>query len=87
MNDLEFEKIYGWKNRETHRTFLIIDTSLTDVVFEFKKSSKNWIELSDKLKSFFNEMIETDEGRKVIIQIGSLERVDFDQITKHFMEE
>lgn len=85
MNEDEFRKIYGYENRETHRCVLFLQ-STEYLIEEFKSESKDWIELSDKLKDFFYEMIETDGGRRILVQIGSLERVDFDEIAKSFME-
>ena len=79
-----------WKNHETRTVFLhlVNDFELYELTEKFKAESSNWVELSDKLNSYFKEMTAialespTTEVVELLLEIGSLGDVDFDQIAQ-----
>ena len=88
------QKINGWNNHETYSMVLLLqnDVELYDMSEQLKAESESWAEFSDKLKEFFQELIyETKENPTkeivaLLLDIGSLSDVDFDQIAKSFLE-
>lgn len=87
-------EIYGWKNHETYSAVLHLQNDLYELCEEIKSSSKSWIEFSDNLKALFQNLktnvLENPKPNKrtvaLLLDIGSLEDVDFDQIAKSFLE-
>lgn len=83
------ENYLGWSNIETWNTNLM----LSQIIEEMKKDSKSWIELSEKIKLFVEEIKEdalknnTPSSVEFIINVGSLHRVDFDEIAQDNFEE
>lgn len=91
MNDEEFKKIYGWDNRETHQVAIYLQNNLYFVLEDLRKESKNWMELSDKIRELFDEMKDNildnpndEDCIQMLFGIGSLSRVNWDQIAKSF---
>jgi len=87
----ENKKVNGWSNQETYQVKMYLDNDLYYFKEDILQESKNWIELSDKLKSFFQEIEEyakngTDKvSLRIVLNIGSIWRVDFDEIAKSYM--
>lgn len=86
------KKVNGWENQETYQVKLLLDNDLNFFLEDFKKDSKHWIELSDKFKEFFKDL-EADSlengtlsSIRIIIGIGSLYRVNFDEIARSYFE-
>lgn len=85
-------KIYEWNNHETYSMVIQLegDEILLDMCEQIKANSESWIEFSDKLKEYFQDL--RDETREnpttelvaFFLDIGSLCDVDFDQIAKSF---
>jgi hypothetical protein len=86
-------EIYGWKNHETYTVVLHLQNDLYELCEDIKASSNSWIEFSDKLKDLFSHLrnytlAQAKPNKKTVallLDIGSLEDVDFDQIAKSFM--
>ncbi|PIU01235.1 MAG: hypothetical protein COT74_01645 [Bdellovibrionales bacterium CG10_big_fil_rev_8_21_14_0_10_45_34] len=81
-------KYNGWVNRETWACSLRLDNDFYDLKEVLKKSSKSWQDYSDKLRDLIYEMEQelktnpSNELLDVFLDIGSLYRVDFDEIAK-----
>lgn len=87
----EEKKVNGWTNQETYQVKMYLDNDLYYFKEEILQDSKNWIEFSDKLKTLIKEIEDyakngTDKiSTRIVINIGSIWRVDFDEIAKSYM--
>lgn len=87
----EEKKVNGWTNQETYQVKMYLDNDLYYFKEEILQESKNWIEFSDKLKTLFKEIEKyakngTDKiSTRIALNIGSIWRVDFDEIAKCYM--
>lgn len=85
----------GWENRETWAVALHLgcDESLYLAMNEMRASSKDWLEFSDKIKNLFTELrfeassSPTKNIVDLLLDIGSLERVNFDEIARSFFSD
>ncbi|MFA6239142.1 MAG: hypothetical protein WC635_17515 [Bacteriovorax sp.] len=85
----------GWENRETWAVALHLgcDESLYLAMKEMKALSKDWIELSEKIKNLFIDLRSeassnpTIDVVNLLLDIGSFERVNFDEIAQSFFND
>lgn len=96
----EVEKYQGWANRETWAVKLHWDNSegdynyLTEKAREFKKEGKSDYEFAEFLKEYGDDIYEsveegngTKEGKMFVQDVGSLWRVDWNEIANSYYDE
>lgn len=79
-----------FRNHETKTVYNLLsnDEGLYNLAVKMKAAAENWIELSDMLKSHFEDLKEstlrnpTKEKVELLLDIGSLCDVDFDHIAQ-----
>lgn len=94
------ETYEGWTNKETWAVKLHWDNNQADYSFftqqakEFKEEGKSVIDFSDFLKEQLEEIQETvfngegtEEARNLLRDVGSIWRVNYDEIAKAYYEE
>lgn len=85
----------GWENRETWALAIHLgsDEGLYNIMREIRATSKNWLEFSDKLKNLIYELRDeatscpTKEILDFVLDIGSIERINFDEVAKSFFSD
>ncbi len=85
----------NFKNHETKTVYTLLsnDEGFYNLAEKMRASSENWIELSDMLKSHFEDLKEatlrnpTRERVELLLDIGSLCDVDFDHIAQDLYQE
>ena len=88
MHEDNFKKIYGWDNHETYSLKLYLDNDLYHLSEGYKRNSKTWVEFSDKIKDHFHNLRDVvlrnpnQDALRLLLSIGSLERVNWDQIAQ-----
>jgi hypothetical protein len=96
----EVEEYNGWSNRETWAVKLHWDNNEGDYNYftgqakEFKDSGKDAFEFADFLKETAEEIADqvkegegTEEAKNFVEDVGSLWRVDWNEIAKAYYEE
>lgn len=85
-------EVNGWRNHETYSAVLWLQTDFYRTTEGLKRNAKNWIALSDSLKDLFQNLkvcvLENpnQDALRVLLDIGSIQNVDFDQIAQRFLE-
>lgn len=84
-----------FKNHETKTVYDLLsnDEGLNDLCEKMKASAEDWIELSNMLKSHFEDLKEatvrnpTRKSVELLLDIGSMCDVDFDHIAQDLLRE